>query len=267
MTEEVKIDTNLYSRQIGTFGMEAMGKLIKMNVLIVGLRGLGVETAKNLILAGPKSVTLFDPTPVTWGDLSSNFYCKEEHVGKTSRADASFEKLQELNPYVKVNVVSSLTLEDHANFHVVAYTEIFNSIDQMIEVNEFVRSKNIGFILSQTYGPQGFTFLDYGNDFSITDADGEDTKSFIVVAATQTNPCIITVHEDKRHKFQDGDYVKFVEVEGMTELNALPPTKIQVIDGFSFKVEVDATGFHPYERQGLVENVKVAKKVAYHSLK
>jgi hypothetical protein len=36
MTEEVKIDTNLYSRQIGTFGMEAMGKLIKMNVLIVG---------------------------------------------------------------------------------------------------------------------------------------------------------------------------------------------------------------------------------------
>jgi ubiquitin-activating enzyme E1 len=226
MTEEVKIDTNLYSRQIGTFGMEAMGKLIKMDVLIVGLRGLGVETAKNLILAGPKSVTLFDPNPVTWGDLSSNFYCKEEHVGKTSRAAASFGKLQELNPYVKVNVVGSLTLEDHANYHVVAYTEIFNSIDQMIEVNEFVRSKNIGFILSQTYGPQGFTFLDYGNDFSITDADGEDTKSFIGVAATQTNPCIITVHEDKRHKFQDGDYVKFVEVEGMTELNALPPTKI-----------------------------------------
>ena len=96
----------------------------------------------------------------------------------------------------------------------------------MIEVNEFVRSKNIGFILSQTYGPQGFTFLDYGNEFMITDADGEDTKSFIVVAATQTNPCIITVHEDKRHKFQDGDYVKFVEVEGMTELNSLPPTKI-----------------------------------------
>jgi len=53
---EGEIDTNLYSRQIGTFGMEAMGKLIKMNVVIVGLRGLGVEVAKNLILAGPKSV-------------------------------------------------------------------------------------------------------------------------------------------------------------------------------------------------------------------
>ncbi len=93
MVEESKIDTNLYSRQIGTFGMEAMGKLIKMNVLIVGLRGLGVETAKNLILAGPKSVTLYDPTLVNIGDLTSNFYCKEAHVGKVTRAEASFEKL------------------------------------------------------------------------------------------------------------------------------------------------------------------------------
>ena len=71
---EPTIDTNLYSRQIHTFGMETMGKLIKLNVLIVGLRGLGVETAKNLILAGPASVTLHDPSPVQWGDLSSNFY-------------------------------------------------------------------------------------------------------------------------------------------------------------------------------------------------
>ena len=52
-SKEETIDTNLYSRQIGTFGMETMGKLIKMKVLIVGMRGLGVEIAKNLILAGP----------------------------------------------------------------------------------------------------------------------------------------------------------------------------------------------------------------------
>jgi ubiquitin-activating enzyme E1 len=73
-TEEQKIDTGLYDRQIGTFGLETMGKLMKMDVLIIGMRGLGVETAKNLILAGPKSVTLYDPTPVAIGDLSANFY-------------------------------------------------------------------------------------------------------------------------------------------------------------------------------------------------
>ena len=68
MVEEVKIDTNLYSRQIGTFGLETMGKLVKMKVLIIGVRGLGVEIAKNLILAGPKSVTLYDPTQVSVTD-------------------------------------------------------------------------------------------------------------------------------------------------------------------------------------------------------
>ena len=64
-SEEDQIDTNLYSRQIGTFGLETMGKLIKLKVLIVGMRGLGVECAKNLILAGPASVDIYDPTTVT----------------------------------------------------------------------------------------------------------------------------------------------------------------------------------------------------------
>lgn len=115
-SQDKKIDTNLYSRQIGTYGMETMGKLIKMNVLIVGQRGLGVETAKNLILAGPASVTLYDPKIVTWGDLSSNFYCREEHVGKISRAEATISKLQELNLNVRVKKVDHLTTEDMGNY-------------------------------------------------------------------------------------------------------------------------------------------------------
>ena len=32
-----------------------------VNVLLIGLKGLGVEIAKNIILAGVKSVTLYDP--------------------------------------------------------------------------------------------------------------------------------------------------------------------------------------------------------------
>ena len=181
--------------------METMGKLIKMNVLIIGSRGLGVETAKNLILAGPSSVTLFDPHVVTWGDLSSNFYCRPEHVGKLTRGEASIGKLRELNPYVRVDTVPDLKIEDLANYHVVCVTEIFQNIDYLIEADEFCRSKNIGFILSNIFGPAGFAFLDYGTDFQITDADGEETKAFIVTNVTQTNPAIVTVHEDKRHKF------------------------------------------------------------------
>ena len=45
-----EVDQNLYSRQIGTFGMETMGKLISMKVFLSGLRGTGIEVAKNLCL-------------------------------------------------------------------------------------------------------------------------------------------------------------------------------------------------------------------------
>ena len=87
--EENKIDTNLYSRQIGAFGLETMGKLMKMKVLIIGMRGLGVETAKNLILAGPQSVKIHDPTIASIADRGSNFYINDEDIGNKSRADAS----------------------------------------------------------------------------------------------------------------------------------------------------------------------------------
>lgn len=38
-----------------------MTKLVKTNILIIGLKGVGLEIAKNVILAGPKSVTIWDP--------------------------------------------------------------------------------------------------------------------------------------------------------------------------------------------------------------
>ena len=60
---------DLYSRQIGAYGIETMGKLVNMKVVLVGMQGVGVETAKNLILAGPGSVVLCDDEPTSVSDL------------------------------------------------------------------------------------------------------------------------------------------------------------------------------------------------------
>jgi ubiquitin-activating enzyme E1 len=94
--------------------METMGKLIKMKVLLVGMRGVGVECAKNLILAGPKSVDIYDPTVVKINDLGTNFYLRDEHVGKVSRAEATITQLKELNSNVSVKPINTLSMEDHA---------------------------------------------------------------------------------------------------------------------------------------------------------
>lgn len=64
------------------------------------------------------------------------------------------------------------------------------------------------------------------------------------------------VHEDKRHSYQDGDYVKFTEVEGMTELNDAGAIKISDTKAYSFRLELDTSGFGAYARQGIVEDTK-----------
>ena len=54
----------------------------------------------------------------------------------------------------------------------------------------------------------------------------------------------------------------------MTELNSLPPSKVRFLTGFKFEVDVDATGFSEFDAKGgFVENVKVPKRVEFHSLK
>ena len=76
----------------------------------------------------------------------------------------------------------------------------------------------------------------------------------------------VTVHEDKRHTFQDGDYVKFIEVEGMTEINNRDPIEIEVTGSTTFNLKLDTRDLGAYTGQGVVEDTKVAKKVAYSSL-
>lgn len=61
-----------------------------------------MEIAKNLILAGPKSVTISDRNYVEHTDLGSHFYATPEDIGKKTREDASLTQLKELNPYVTV---------------------------------------------------------------------------------------------------------------------------------------------------------------------
>jgi ubiquitin-activating enzyme E1 len=151
--EKENINTDLYSRQIGAFGMETMRKLVQLKVLIIGMRGLGVEIAKNIILSGPKSVTIYDEFYPTINDLSSNFYISEDDVGKRSRDQACLDKLKGLNPYVTVELLRfpptndfmSLFQKTLLNYNVVVYTELYNT-NFLINVNELCRDNNIKFI-------------------------------------------------------------------------------------------------------------------------
>lgn len=79
---------------------------------------LDVCSAKNVILAGVKAVTLHDTTTVQQHHLSAQFFLSEADVGR-NRAEACAAKLQELNTAVAVSVVTTEITEEHlAKFQV-----------------------------------------------------------------------------------------------------------------------------------------------------
>jgi ubiquitin-activating enzyme E1 len=103
-------------------GKEAMHRLGSAHILISGIRGLGVEIAKNIILGGAKSVIVHDTGKVDYADLASQvnhrtralqitvfslqYYFSESDIGH-NRAETAFKKLVELNSYVNVTCSSA----------------------------------------------------------------------------------------------------------------------------------------------------------------
>eukprot|EP00434_Breviolum_minutum_P023649 symbB.v1.2.020859.t1/scaffold1726.1/size104583/2 len=98
---ETDVEQDRLSRAQAAFGGETMARMKDINVLILGCRGVGVETAKNLILSNVGSVTIWDPTPTKMEDRGCNFYLTETSAGKP-RAAECLPQLKSLNPYCKV---------------------------------------------------------------------------------------------------------------------------------------------------------------------
>lgn len=87
--------------------------------------------AKNICLAGVKSVTLYDPNPMAIEDLGTQFFLRPEDVGKgLSRAAATAPRLAELNSYVPVRVLeeAELSQEVLARFQVSAHSRSVSPI-------------------------------------------------------------------------------------------------------------------------------------------
>ena len=211
---------------------------------------MGFEIAKNIILTGPKTVAVYDPTPVALADLGANFYVTEKQVGTMGRAEASMMQLKDLHPHVRLDVIKDPVNEALLKrFNVVIVTELLFPMSRLIEMNNFCRSQTpaIGFIMNLALGLYGCTFVDFGPKLIVKDATGENPSSYVVVLVTKENPGVVQLHDAKKHTFNDEEYVKFREVEGMKELNTTEAFKIKVIDRYSFSIG-DTTKFGDYIR-------------------
>lgn len=258
------IDESLYSRQLYIIDHASMQRVMESNVLVLGLGGLGVEVAKNVILTGVKSVALYDPKPTSMLDLSSQFYLSESDIGK-SRAEASLEKLVDLNPTnVEVTVYNSPITEEYLQrFQVVVCTD--TTLEEQLMINDICRNNNIKFVAAETRGVFASVFCDFGKEFIVHDSTGEPLRSYMIAGITQGKPGVVSLVDDVRCDLESGDRVTFRDVQGM-EVNDLPPQKINVTSPYTVEIE-DTSSLSAYIKGGAMTEVKMPQIHNFLSLR
>ena len=170
-------------------------------------------------------------------------------------------RLAELNRYTPVSVLDGeLTHASIAPFQVVVLVDA--SIARQIEIDDFTHANGIQFISTTTRGLFSSVFCDFGPKFACIDTNGEPALTGMVTSIDRDAEGLVTTLDETRHGLEDGDYVSFSEVEGMTELNGCEPRKISVIGPYTFKIG-DTTNLSPYQRGGLFKQVKMPKVIDF----
>jgi ubiquitin-activating enzyme E1 len=262
------------SGQLFVMGHTAQARMQQSSILVVGLNGLGVEIAKNIILMGVKSVTLFDPTPATMADLGSNFYLRDVDVG-TPRAAACLPRLAALNSYVTVSLLPSPAVTPA----VVAQSDVVVAVSQSAaeaaRLNDACRARKPAarFVLVEAAGAVGRVFSDFGPSWRVDDVNDSPPLAFGVAGAvlsTDGSTVTITAAEEARHGLEDGNAVLFRELVGGDALNETPePLVIKSTSPFTFTVPAPP-GFAagaPYVRNGIATQVKQPAVVPFAPLR
>jgi hypothetical protein len=89
-------------------------------------------------------------------------------------------------------------------------------LSTQLQVNEWCRRNNAAFIAAETRGVFSKIFCDFGDNHEVIDKDGEQPAMLLIANVSQENPGVVTLLEDHKIPFEDGEYVTFSEVQVRT---------------------------------------------------
>jgi len=286
----VAVDEKLYSRQLYVMGHEAQRRMMASNVVLIGCGGLGVEIAKNGVLAGLHSLTIMDPRPPTWLDLGANFYLQPHHVVTTSNNNNNNNKHKDaicvaqlalLNPYVRVSVstATAWTLEDMLSVITgtnndsiiptcVTVTELLPN-DWLFAINRVCRQQGTKFLYATANGLFGRVFVDLGETHVVHDADGNPPATSQIDTVLMEHPAVVKVLEDSRHGLETGDVVRLDRLKGLDGiLESKSEYKVNVTGPYTFELEgVDLSNITSTStsHQGYITQIKQPKTLSFQT--
>lgn len=76
---------------------------------------------------------------------------------------------------------------------------------------------------------------------------------------------VVTCLDETRHGLEDGDFVTFTEVQGMSELNNCEPRKVSVKGPYTFSIG-DTSSLQEYKTGGIFTQVKMPKIINFVSV-
>ena len=213
------------SRMIGAFGLDVIAKMVGMKVLIVGCKGVGVEVAKNTVLAGVHTLTIFDSTPTKLRDLGGNFFLTEKDIGKP-RAAVCAPKVAELNANVLVQAAEGAELTEAliGQHTICVFTQ--GSRKELSRWNNFCRTQSppISFFSSYGGGAWGGVFVDHGDAFTIRDANGRAPLIKLIKQIEIKDDHVLVRYDtpdgQPPEALPDDGLVEFDEVSGL--ISAIP---------------------------------------------
>jgi len=159
-----------YDRQIRLWGLDGQKRLRNSKICVIGLSSLGSEIVKNLTLAGVGEMVLMDDRKVDEKTLLMTSGTDFEN-----RAAASLDRVQELNPNVKVSVAPGFTADKNLDFFN-SFTLVVIAVvlpkEELLRITGILREAKVKHIVGATFGMYGFGFNDFlEHEYSLTKQD------------------------------------------------------------------------------------------------
>lgn len=174
--------------------------------------------------------------------MGCNFFITENDIGKSKASICQpkvyyfiYLQLQELNSGVSVIVADKINEELVSKQTVVVFT--CGKLSELLKWDEFCHNHKpnpIGFISGQIFGPTGGVFVDFGENFIITDDTGETpivkvitniecTKEYYYLNIYSGFISLLSPPDGTAHGIPDDDHSGWVEISGVEGCLAQTP--------------------------------------------
>ena len=141
MAMDINQDTNQNRRFAGVarlYGEPGLQVFEKAHVLVAGLGGVGSWAVEALTRSGIGELTLMDFDHIALSNVNRQLHAIEDNFGK-SKSEAMAERVKQINPNIKLNVIDEFLTPDNLDAHL--YKNAENRYFVVLDATDDVKMK------------------------------------------------------------------------------------------------------------------------------